>query len=117
MPKGSPPIQGAGRKGKVAKTGKAAQGIKTIKVASDLRIAAAAAAFEALRSAAAGAEKRIALDARQVEKVDAAGLQALLAGRRALERGGKTVSWAGCSAQLKAAAGLLGLTEALELAQ
>lgn len=101
----------------MAKTGKAAQGIKTIKVASDLRIAAAAAAFEALRSAAAGAEKRIALDARQVEKVDAAGLQALLAGRRALERGGKTVSWAGCSAQLKAAAGLLGLTEALELAQ
>jgi anti-anti-sigma regulatory factor len=98
----------------VAKTSKAAE-TKTIKLADDLRIAGAAAAFGALRGAAEGADKRIALDARQVEKVDAAGLQALLAGCQALGRAGKVVSWVGCSAQLAAAAALLGLTESLEL--
>ena len=89
--------------------------MKTVKLAGDLRIAGAAAAFGALRSAALAAEKRVALDARQVEKVDAAGLQALLAGCQALGRAGKLVSWVGCSAQLTAAAGLLGLAEGLEL--
>jgi anti-anti-sigma regulatory factor len=98
----------------VAKSGKASE-TKTIKIARDLRIAGAAAAFAALRGAAEAAESRIALDARQVEKVDAAGLQALLAGRQALGSAGKTTSWVGCSAQLTAAAGLLGLTEHLEL--
>jgi anti-anti-sigma regulatory factor len=44
-----------------------------------------------------------------VEKVDAAGLQALLAGRRLLEAAGKSVAWTGCSPQLVAVAGLLGL--------
>jgi anti-anti-sigma regulatory factor len=98
----------------VAKSKKASE-TKTVKIARDLRIAGAAAAFAALRSAAEGAESQIALDARQVEKVDAAGLQALLAGRQALSSAGKTTSWVGCSAQLSAAAGLLGLTEHLEL--
>ncbi len=101
----------------MAKTSKASEAVKTIKIARDLRIAGAAGAFATLRSAAEGSESRIALDARQVEKVDAAGLQALLAGRRALESGRKKVSWVGCSAQLKAAAGLLGLAESLELPQ
>jgi len=101
----------------VAKTSKASAAAKTIKIARDLRISGAAAVFGALRSAAEAAGSRVALDARHVEKVDAAGLQALLAGRRALGSAGKTVSWAGCSAQLKSAAVLLGLAESLELPQ
>ena len=98
----------------MAKNSKAAE-TKTIKLARDLRIAGAAAAFGALRSAAEAPERRVALDARQVEKVDAAGLQALLAGRQALSGAGKAMSWTGCSPQLTAAAGLLGLAELLEL--
>jgi len=98
----------------VAKSGKPSE-TKTIKLARDLRIAGAAAAFGALRAATEAGESRIALDARQVEKVDAAGLQALLAGRQALGAAGKALSWVGCSAQLIAAAGLLGLAEHLEL--
>jgi anti-anti-sigma regulatory factor len=98
----------------VAKSSKASE-TKTIKLAPDLRIAGAAAAFAALRGAAEAAESAVALDARQVEKIDAAGLQALLAGRRALSGAGKKLSWVGCSAQLAAAAGLLGLAEQLEL--
>ena len=99
----------------MAKTSKASEAAKTIKIARDLRISGAAATFAALRSAADAAERRIALDARQVEKVDAAGLQALLAGRKALDSAGKALSWVGCSEQLKTAAGLLGLAESLEL--
>ena len=100
----------------MAKTGKAAEEVKTIKVAGDLRIAAAAATFDVLRKAAESADQSVALDGGDVEKVDAAGLQALLAGRQALVRAGKTVSWTGCSAQLKAAASLLGLAGPLEIA-
>jgi anti-anti-sigma regulatory factor len=98
----------------VAKKSKASE-TKTITLARDLRIAGATAAFAALRSAAEAADSAVALDARQVEKVDAAGLQALLAGRQALRSAGKTVSWVGSSAALTAAAGLLGLAEHLEL--
>ena len=101
----------------MAKIRKASAGAKTIKVAGDLRIASAASAFSALRAAAETAEIRVEIDARQVEKVDAAGLQALLAGRQALARAGKTIVWSGCSSQLKAVAGLLGMAEALELPQ
>jgi hypothetical protein len=57
------------------------------------------------------------LDGRQVERADAAGLQALLAGKLELERGGKRVEWNGATEQLTAAAGLLGLADALGLAQ
>jgi anti-anti-sigma regulatory factor len=101
----------------MAKTSKASEAIKTIKIARDLRIAGAAAAYGALCTAAQGAEARVALDGRPVEKVDAAGLQALLAGRRALVSSGKKVSWTGCSPQLQAAAALLGLAEHLEMPQ
>lgn len=97
--------------GKTAK----GSGAKTIKVARDLRIAGATAMFAALRAAAADPGGRVALDASQVEKVDAAGIQALLAGRRALASAGKQLSWAGSSPQLAAAAELLGLAAALEL--
>ena len=99
----------------MAKTTRASEASKTLKVARDLRVAAATATYAALRGAAGAQEGRIVLDARQVEKVDAAGIQALLAGRAALAAGGKKVAWLGCSVQLKSAAALLGLTQALEL--
>jgi phospholipid transport system transporter-binding protein len=98
----------------VAKTTKG-ETTRLIKLGRDVRIATAAATFEALRGAAQGAPAKVTLDAGQVEKTDAAGLQALLAGRLALVRAGKSVAWSGCSAPLKSAAGLLGLAEALEL--
>jgi len=101
----------------VAKTSKAADASKTVKIAHDLRVAAAAAAYAELCAAAKARERRVALDARQVEKVDAAGLQALLAGKRALTEAGKAVSWAGCSPQLRSAAELLALAEPLGLVQ
>jgi anti-anti-sigma regulatory factor len=93
----------------VAKTSKGAGAAKTIDIGRDLRIAGAAEVFGRLRALAAGPEKRVTLDARQVEKVDAAGLQALLAGMRAVTDAGKTVAWVGVSAQLLAASELLGL--------
>lgn len=102
------------REYQVAKASKASEA-KTIKVARDLRIAGASAVFSALRSAARESASRVTLDASAVEKVDAAGIQALLAGRRALASAGKQLSWAGASPQLSAAAELLGLAEALEL--
>ena len=97
----------------MGKTSKAAASVRTVKVARDLRIAAAATAFGDLRTAAKAREARVALDAGEVEKVDAAGLQALLAGRRALADAGKEVSWSGCSPQLRSAAELLGLAAPL----
>lgn len=99
----------------MAKTSKASEASKTLKVARDLRVATAAATYASLRAAAAAQESRIVLDARQVEKVDAAGIQALLAGRGTLAAAGKKLAWLGCSVQLESAAALLGLTQALEL--
>ena len=101
----------------MAKTSKPAGKARAIRLEGDLRVGGAAAAFAALSGAARKPEKHVALDASQVEKVDAAGLQALLVGRRALSEAGKTVTWAGSSAQLNAAAKLLGLAEILELPQ
>ena len=100
----------------MAKTTKTS-GARTIKIAPDLRISGARAAYAALSEAVGRPESRIAIDARQVEKVDAAGLQAILAGRRALGAAGKKLTWAGSSPQFKAAAGLLGLAEDLGLSE
>lgn len=86
-----------------------------MKLGRDLRIGTAAATFRALRLAAQGTERRVVIDGGQVEKADAAGLQALLAGRREIAHAGKILAWSGCTPQLKSAAGLLGLVEALEL--
>jgi len=99
----------------VAKTTKSSEAVKTVRLARDLRVAGAAAAFASLRELAVAGGSRIALDAGQVEKVDAAGLQALVAARRLLADSGKTVSWSGCSAPLRSAAELLGLAEPLGL--
>jgi anti-anti-sigma regulatory factor len=101
----------------MAKQGKASQAVKTIKVAEDLRIAGAATTYGALQAAAGEIAARVSLDGRHVEKVDTAGIQALLAGHQALTRAGKTVRWAGCSPHLKAAADLLGLAGALGLSE
>ena len=98
----------------MAKTSKAEAG-RSIRLGPDLRIATASSTFQALRDAASGPGGKVVLDARQVEKADAAGLQALLAGRRALQEAGKSVAWTGCTPHLKAAAGMLGLAEALGL--
>ncbi|HXI36415.1 MAG TPA: STAS domain-containing protein [Burkholderiales bacterium] len=99
----------------MAKTGKAAAKARALKLEGDLRIGGAAAVLELLRAAARKPEKLVALDASQVEKVDAAGLQALLVGRQLLAQAGKSVSWTTPSTQLTAAAALLGLAERLEL--
>ncbi len=108
---------GKGSQNKVAKTSKTGEAGRPVKLGRDLRIATAAATFRALREAAEDKDSRVILDARQVEKADAAGLQALLAGRQALLAAGKDVSWSGCTPQLTAAAGILGLAEALGLTQ
>jgi anti-anti-sigma regulatory factor len=105
----------------VAKTSKAGAGKagaepRTVKLGRELRIATARATFLALSEAAKGAEGRVVLQAGQVEKADAAGLQAVLVGRSALLRAGKDVLWAGCTPQLRTAAELLGLEQALGLA-
>jgi anti-anti-sigma regulatory factor len=102
---------------KVAKINKTAAPGRAIRLGADLRIATAAATFAALREAAAGPHVQVVLDAKQVEKADAAGLQALLAGCMALERAGKRVEWRSVAPQLTAAAGLLGLADALGLPQ
>lgn len=86
-----------------------------MRLSADLRIGNAAATFDALRQAARAAPQRVILDARAVEKADAAGLQALLAGRRALLDSGKSVTWSACPAPLRSAAGLLGIAGALDL--
>jgi anti-anti-sigma regulatory factor len=99
----------------MAKSGKGSAKARAVKLDADLRVGGAAAVFEALRAAARKPEKSVALDGSEVEKVDAAGLQALLAGRQALAEAGKNVTWSATSAQLSAAATLLGLNENLEL--
>lgn len=102
---------------KAAPAARAAASARTVRLAPDLRIATARATFDALREAASARERRIVVDARLVEKADAAGLQAVLAGRTELSRAGKELAWSGCTPQLKVAAELLGLQHALELPQ
>lgn len=101
----------------MAKASKPSGKARAIKLGGDLRISGAAAALQALRTAASKPENPVAIDASEVEKVDAAGLQALYVGRQLLAQAGKAVIWTGSSAQLTAAAALLGLSEALELAK
>lgn len=101
----------------MAKSAKTSGSDRTLKLGRDLRIATAGAIFNAFREACAAKEGSILIDGGQVEKTDAAGLQALLAGRRALEGAGKKITWKGCAPQLRSAAELLGLAPALELPQ
>jgi anti-anti-sigma regulatory factor len=55
------------------------------------------------------------LDGTQVDKVDTAGLQLLLSLTRTLRARGISWRWSACSAAMFRAAGLLGLTQELEL--
>ncbi|MBV8029926.1 MAG: STAS domain-containing protein [Betaproteobacteria bacterium] len=96
----------------MAKT-KGSEPAKTLKLARDLRIASAASAYAMLKEATKSPATSVTLDGREVEKVDAAGLQAVLAGQRVLAAAGKSVSWAGVSASMRAAADLLGLSGAM----
>jgi len=99
----------------VKKAGKQAGAAKTLKVGHDLRIAQARALFEALGAASRAPAERIVLDASHVDKTDAAGIQALVAGTLLLRQAGKSLSWAACSAHLRSAADLLGVARELEL--
>jgi phospholipid transport system transporter-binding protein len=80
---------------------------------ADCRMAAQAALKDELLGALkAGA---IVLDGAQVERTDTAALQMLVVFRRELDKQGGTLSWRGTSDALNEAAGLLGLTQILEL--
>ncbi len=57
----------------------------------------------------------VELDGAGVERVDTAALQLLLAFRRAASARGLPASWVGVSETMRDAAGVLGLTQALEL--
>lgn len=96
------------------KAAKQAGAAKPLKVGHDLRIGEARALFEALDAASRLPGERIVLDAGHVDKADAAGVQALVAGTLLLRQAGKSVSWAGCSAHLRSAADLLGVAGVLE---
>ena len=86
---------------------------RLVALGEDLRIAHAAATFETLATAAAGGT--VAIDASQVARVDAAGLQALAAGLARLHAAGIECRWQQVSATLSTAASLAGLGAALAL--
>lgn len=86
-----------------------------VALAADLRIASAREAYESLERAARGTGPLVAIDASGVEKVDAAGIQAVAAGVQAIRRSGKALTWKACSAPLRSASELLGLAGTLEL--
>lgn len=80
---------------------------------ADCRIAALPALKDALLAALG--EGAVTLDGRHVERTDTAALQLLLLFRRELALRGANLSWLGASSALLEAAGLLGLTQTLEL--
>ncbi len=86
---------------------------RLVALGEDLRVAHAAAAFETLAAAANGGI--VAIDASQVARVDAAGLQALVAGLARLRAAGIQWRWQEVSATLSTAVGLAGLGAALAL--
>jgi anti-anti-sigma regulatory factor len=79
---------------------------------ADLRIAVAAPQRDALLAAAA-AGPVLTIDGSAVTRVDATGLQLLVAACRHQQERGGTVRWAGVSEALRAAAAHTGLTEIL----
>jgi len=84
-----------------------------IELAGDLRIAQAAEVFD--RFSAADRAIPLTLDATSVTKVDAAGLQAVLAALLAMRKAGGRWRWHNPSVSLCQAAELLDLKGALEL--
>lgn len=80
---------------------------------ADCRIAAQLALKQALMDALNAGD--IVLDGRAVERIDTAALQLLTLFQREVKARGSTLSWCGASDALNEAAGLLGLTQILEL--
>ena len=86
---------------------------RLVTLGEDLRIAHARATLETLAAAAGGGT--VAIDGSQVARVDAAGLQALVAGLARLRAAGIEWRWQRVSATLSTAAGLAGLGHPLAL--
>jgi anti-anti-sigma regulatory factor len=86
---------------------------RRISLGSDLRIARAA-EVTALLAGAAGATS-LEIDAAQVERVDAAGLQALVAGLGRIKAANIACRWGGVSPALASSAAVAGLDDVLEL--
>lgn len=80
---------------------------------ADCRIAAQVALKQALMDALETGG--IVLDGRAVERTDTAALQLLTLFQREVKARGSSLSWCGASDALNEAAGLLGLTQILEL--
>jgi anti-anti-sigma regulatory factor len=86
---------------------------RRVSLGEDLRIARAAEVASLLASASDA--DSIEIEAAQVERVDAAGLQALAVGIARLRKAKVACHWSGVSPVLAASAALAGLAEALEL--
>ena len=86
---------------------------RRISLGDDLRIARAAEVTSLLASACDAGS--VEIEAAQVERVDAAGLQALAVGISRLRKARVACRWSGVSPALLASAALAGLAEALEL--
>jgi len=86
---------------------------RRVSLGDDLRIARAAEVASLLASASDA--DSVEIEAAQVERVDAAGLQALVAGIARLRHAKVACRWSGVSPVLASSAALAGLAEALEL--
>ena len=86
---------------------------RQVSLGDDLRIARAAEVANLLASAREAGS--VEIDAGQVDRVDAAGLQALVVGIARLRKAKVARRWSGVSPVLVSSAALAGLTGALEL--
>jgi len=86
---------------------------RRISLGGDVRIARAAEVMKLLADARAA--EAIEIDGAEVERVDAAGLQALVAGLSRLRAAKVSCRWSAVSPALAASAELAGLDEALQL--
>lgn len=87
--------------------------VNRLELDADLRISAAAATHAAVL--AAGAKGEIVLDGRRVTKIDAAGVQALLAALTQISQSGGGWRWHNPSTTLIQGVAVLGLGESLRL--
>ena len=89
------------------------KGAAVVRLADDLRIAQARSTYESI---VAGAQRTaVTLDAARVTRVDAAGLQALVAAIARLDAAEVRLEWQHVPEALANGASLAGLTEALRL--
>jgi anti-anti-sigma factor len=97
--------------GKTSKRSRSARPCTTVQLPAHLDIAAAGELKQTL-SASLLTAGELVLDAAAVEHADCAGMQLLFAFRHAADQQGHKLRWANPSARLKAAAALLGMTDA-----